>query len=66
MARRLEHNVSVPRVSVKLTNDYGADWPLWRHDGLADEGEWPISPQLSSRLKAWAAHFNAHFHYEPF
>ncbi|WP_170037064.1 hypothetical protein [Georgenia soli] len=51
---------------MKLTNDYGADWPLWRHDGLADEGEWPISPQLSSRLKAWAAHFNAHFHYEPF
>jgi hypothetical protein len=54
----------MPRASVKLMNDYGVDWPLWGRDGLAYEGEWLISPELSTRLKAWAANFNAHFHYE--
>ncbi|HEX7352909.1 hypothetical protein [Brachybacterium sp.] len=46
-------------------NDYSAWWPLWTYeDGGTDENDWELSPPLKGRLKAWAAYFDAHFHWE--
>lgn len=61
---RVGHDDRMSRTPVRLMNDYGASWPLWRRDGLSDESEWPISTELTKRLKAWAAQFDTHFHYE--
>lgn len=44
-------------------NDYTVGWPLWT-DTLTRESEWDLSPELIRRLKAWAATYNEHFHYE--
>lgn len=44
-------------------NDYSAEWPLWI-DGETDESDWDLSQPLKRRLTAWAAFFDAHFHWE--
>lgn len=49
---------------VKLMNEYSVTWPLWTTFGLAEEGDLPVSDDLAARLRAWAAHFDEHFHWE--
>lgn len=52
-------------IRVRLMNDYSAWWPLWTdEDAGTDENDWEFSPPLKRRLKAWAAFFDAHFHWE--
>ncbi|WP_422117324.1 hypothetical protein [Brachybacterium sp. UNK5269] len=49
-------------IKVRLMNEYTVDCPLWGPEGATDFEDWELSPQLTERLAAWAAFFNAHFH----
>lgn len=51
-------------ITVRLMNDYCADWPLWDSEGGTAAEDWALSSQLTKRLVAWAAFFNEHFHEE--
>lgn len=51
-------------VRVKVGNDYSVAWPVWRDDGPADEGDFPIPPELAGALRAWAQSFNDHFEWD--
>lgn len=53
------------RRGVRLMNDYTVVWPLWWIDGgQVQPGDLDLSEATRERLRAWAAHFNAHF--DPF
>ncbi|MFE7504385.1 hypothetical protein [Promicromonospora sp. NPDC057488] len=45
---------------VRLMNDYAAKWPLWTIP-FSQRSDWSLSDELTSRLEAWAAVFNAHY-----
>ncbi|GGC18390.1 hypothetical protein [Cellulomonas carbonis] len=49
---------------IKLMNEHSVAWPLWTDWGQVGEGDLPLSRQLADRLKAWAAVFDEHFHWE--
>lgn len=42
-------------------NDYTVDWPFWGEDGLCADGDPELPPDLSARIRRWAARFNAEF-----
>ncbi|MCZ2261637.1 hypothetical protein [Isoptericola sp. QY 916] len=52
-------------VTVRLMNDYGADWPLWPKHALELPAavEESVGEALGARLRAWAATFDRHYHY---
>ncbi|RLP79795.1 tautomerase family protein [Mycetocola lacteus] len=53
------------RISIKIANEYGVDWPLWGPEGLTNESQFPqISDALRARLKAWAHGFNTVYHHD--
>lgn len=60
---RPDHGAAGP-IPVRLMNEYSVAWPLWNLDGFAEEGTLPVSPALAARLRAWAAFFEDHFHWE--
>lgn len=47
---------------VRLMNDYAAKWPLWTIP-MTRRSDWNLSDGLTSRLEAWAATFNAQYHF---
>ncbi|WP_181439714.1 hypothetical protein [Curtobacterium sp. MCBD17_028] len=42
----------------RLMNEYTVDWPIWRDDGGAPEGEPELSQRLAAQVRDWAATFN--------
>ncbi|MCK9792754.1 hypothetical protein M1843_03210 [Isoptericola sp. 4D.3] len=54
------------RLTVKLMNDYGADWPVWTlFDPAVDAAvEEAVDGALGSRLRVWAEVFNERYHHE--
>jgi hypothetical protein len=50
--------------TVRLMNEYSVAWPLWVAGGPAGDGDLPVSAHLTERLRAWARHFDEHFHWE--
>lgn len=45
-------------------NDYDVDWPLWRDDGGAPQGEPELPPRLAAEVRHWSATFNELYSYE--
>ncbi|WIB63201.1 MULTISPECIES: hypothetical protein [unclassified Curtobacterium] len=48
----------------RLMNEYTVDWPLWRDDGGAPEGEPELSERLAAQVRDWAATFNELYSYK--
>lgn len=48
----------------RLMNDYSADWPLWRDDGGAPDGEPRLPAWLEADIREWAATFDALYSHE--
>lgn len=48
----------------RLMNDYSADWPLWRDDGGAPDGEPSLPAWLEAEIRQWATTFNSLYSYE--
>lgn len=48
----------------RLMNDYSADWPIWRDDGGAPDGEPQLPAWLEADIRKWAATFESLYSYE--
>ncbi|WP_062202697.1 hypothetical protein [Demequina salsinemoris] len=49
---------------MRLMNEYAVDWPLWDDDDVGpalDGNPAGLPDELTQRILAWAASFNAHF-----
>lgn len=48
----------------RVSNEYGADWPLWGPDGQRPDGDPSLPAWLETDLRAWANDFNKGYSYE--
>ncbi|RKQ35027.1 hypothetical protein C1C97_007055 [Kocuria tytonis] len=47
-----------------MFNEYGCSWPFWGEDGLLNEEDFQLPPDLTADILAWTRNFNQHFDYE--
>ena len=50
--------------TIRMFNEYTLDWPFFGPEGALGQDEFPLPPDLSCRVLAWAADFNEHYSWE--
>lgn len=41
-----------------MFNEYGCSWPFWGEEGLLDQEDFPLPPELTRDVLAWTRNFN--------
>ena len=50
--------------TVRMFNEYGCSWPFWGEEGLLDQENFPLPPELTRDVLAWTRNFKQHFDHE--
>ena len=46
---------------IRMFNEYTCHWPFWGEEGLLDENEFPLPPDLTRRVHAWTRDFDLNY-----
>ncbi|HBH56418.1 MAG TPA: hypothetical protein DDY46_07520 [Kocuria sp.] len=47
-----------------MFNEYGCSWPFWGEEGLLDQEDFPLPPELTRDVLVWTRNFNQHFDHD--
>lgn len=47
--------------TIRMFNDHGCPWPFWGEEGLLDEEDFQLPPDLTADILAWTRNFDEHF-----
>ena len=50
--------------TIRMVQEYGCSWPFWGEEGLLEQEDFPLPPDLTADVLAWTRNFHAHF--DPF